>query len=750
MSAALLSAKIAIVEEEPRVRAIQAAPTAVTGAVGICERGPIGVPTLVTSFEEYVRIFGGYAANADMPLAAQGFFENGGQQLYVVRTVHYADNTNAGSKTSAAGSVTIPTSNLAATSGFTEGTVIGPWELTAGDHIDIVVDIAGVLQPAVQVSFLATAASRETSNNQPFVLANLQTLTVKIDRGSVQTIEFLSGEFANIATATADEVADVINAKIVGAKAIVTNTTRVTIVSDKEGLDSYVEVTGGTANAGLAFNTAEVQGTGNVDDIKQVTFTEFKTIVEAAVSSVLVTNVANLPRITRTTTGTNSKVQVASSSTCEQVFGFDTAVHAGSNSGTLSTLTVTGKTDGSFANAIKPVIAAASNGVASNFNFSLVKNGVAVEVWPNVSMDDTATNFIETVVNDPKTGSNLVTVTDLDAATASPNDRPANGTYTMTGGSDGLASLDDNDFIGSSVGHTGIRALDTVDTLRLLIVPGRATAAVQNAQITYCEIARNMTVFTILSSPAGLDAASVVTYVKSTALLQQSSEFAAFYWPQIQITNPAKSVYGSSVARLTVDPVGHIAGLYARNDNAKPGGVYEAPAGIEFGKLAGVVGLETDEVKDEVKRDLVFPELINPIVILPGSPIHIDGARTLKSTSNFPTVGERRGVIFIETSLQNGLLFAKHRKIKPSLLAQLDRAVRAFLVVQMRNDAFASDDPKKAFFVDFSKALNPASEGFIRKVNGRIGLATAKPAEFIVLRISQDQRALEEELAQAA
>ena len=40
-------------------------------------------------------------------------------------------------------------------------------------------------------------------------------------------------------------------------------------------------------------------------------------------------------------------------------------------------------------------------------------------------------------------------------------------------------------------------------------------------------------------------------------------------------------------------------------------------------------------------------------------------------------------------------------------------------------------------------------DAWLKRV-GRIGLATAKPAEFIVLRFSQDTRALEEELAGAA
>ncbi len=61
----------------------------------------------------------------------------------------------------------------------------------------------------------------------------------------------------------------------------------------------------------------------------------------------------------------------------------------------------------------------------------------------------------------------------------------------------------------------------------------------------------------------------------------------------------------------------------------------------------------------------------------------------------------------------------------------------AFLMDQLRNGAFRSTDPKKAFFVDFGDALNPTSVIFSGQVVGRIGLATNKPAEFVILRFSQ-------------
>src|SRR5262245_37443084 len=100
MSNQLLASKIAIVEEEPRQRSIPSLPTAIAGAVGILERGPVGQPVLVTSFDEFVDTFGGFTPNSALALAVSGFFDNGGQVMWVVRTVHYASIVDGATKTS--------------------------------------------------------------------------------------------------------------------------------------------------------------------------------------------------------------------------------------------------------------------------------------------------------------------------------------------------------------------------------------------------------------------------------------------------------------------------------------------------------------------------------------------------------------------------------------------------------------------------------------------------------------------------
>ena len=81
------------VEEIPSAnKPIQAASTSTAGMVGMTERGPLNTPTLTTSLGDYARKFGGaldpltFTDGRDgMPYAAEGFFNNGGARLYVVR-----------------------------------------------------------------------------------------------------------------------------------------------------------------------------------------------------------------------------------------------------------------------------------------------------------------------------------------------------------------------------------------------------------------------------------------------------------------------------------------------------------------------------------------------------------------------------------------------------------------------------------------------------------------------------------------
>ncbi len=741
MSKALLSSKVVIEEEEPRVRTIQAVQTSIVASVGITERGPIATPVLVTSEPEFNAIFGRFTANSDLPHGVRGFFENGGQFLWIVRTVHFTDPAIPATATAVLATLTLQTAVTGPTAGSVLGTNTAPFVFTAAGTL--VIDPDGVGDETA--TFDAAAATQTGSNTETFALSDGQTLTFGVNGGSVQTATFNTAEFVAIGAATALEVAAVINAETTGVQ-VDTSAGAVRITTDRLGTAASIDTFGGTAAAALGFSGSEA-GSGDVADISAVTVAEIKTVVEADVvggSGVTVNDVSGAVQIVSNTTGVSSSITVNATSTMDTVIGVDNATHSGTTGAAVDTLRIDGKTEGSYANDISVRVEDATSGVAAEFNLIVIDDGIELETLPNMSMIDLDLRYVEGIVNDSSEESNLIAATDLDAVVAQ---RPANGTFgPLTGGDDGLVGLVDADFIGSATGATGIRAYDQTQDINILIIPGQATSAIQNAMITYVEVTRDGTMFAILESPAGSSAVSVIAYFDVTASLLGLSEFGAAYWPLVTVNNPTEAVFGT-VATLNVTPSGHIAGIYARTDGARPGGIYDPPAGIEEGFIAGIVGFETDEVLDENKRDLVFPKRINILTTFTGAPRHIDGSRTLKGNGNFPFVAQRRGAIFIEVSVKNGTQFARNKNNTPKLRRTVERTIRQFLLLQMKNEAFSSQDPDTAFFVEFSDKLNPASVSNAGQMIGRVGLAFNTPAEFLIIRFSRDTRALELELA---
>lgn len=76
-----------IEEIERGPRPIEGVPTNIAAFLGETERGPT-YPRLVTSYNDYVRLFGSvYDDTKFMPYAVSGFFENGGTTAYICRVV---------------------------------------------------------------------------------------------------------------------------------------------------------------------------------------------------------------------------------------------------------------------------------------------------------------------------------------------------------------------------------------------------------------------------------------------------------------------------------------------------------------------------------------------------------------------------------------------------------------------------------------------------------------------------------------
>lgn len=76
-------------------RAISGIATDVCGMMIIAQKGPINVPTYVTTAAQAWEIFGSHINEAYGAYAIDGFFKNGGRELWIVRVAHYANINNA-------------------------------------------------------------------------------------------------------------------------------------------------------------------------------------------------------------------------------------------------------------------------------------------------------------------------------------------------------------------------------------------------------------------------------------------------------------------------------------------------------------------------------------------------------------------------------------------------------------------------------------------------------------------------------
>jgi hypothetical protein len=724
---------------------------------GVTEMGPIGelanggIPA--TSFPEWQRFYGGFTAESrDAALAAKHFFDEGGQFLYTSRVVHCTTNGDTSSKTSAASAVTVNTAAASATAAFVEGNA-GPYALANGDTIAWKGN-----QGSTETATFSGAAVTTSSDTGPFTLSNGQTLTFKVNRSALQTKTFNTGEFSNIAAATALEVRASLNAFLaanqLGAFAEVSSGA-VDVTTIRAGTGAYLEFVGGTALTALGFATGEVQGTGNVADLSVVTATEVATVIDAAIAVGTATVVSGKPRITSPTTGLTSYAQVLGSSTAEVKIGFPTAEAQGSAGSAEPTLTLTMKYDGEFGDEFTREVTAASGGDAARFNVYLRRNGVRVlgESWTDLSMNPLDSRYAINVINEgsgSQAKSRYVIASDEGSTLTGASRNPATGTSAFTGGDNGLVGLADTDFVGDAVGNTktGLRVFNEIEVLDLVSAPGRATSAAHNGLITYCEVYRLGYTFAVLASPEGHRASDSITYVSQTANLTASSENAAFYSPNVYVDNPSSDVFGTAATVLT-SPVGAIMGAMCRNDaRVGEGGPFEQVSNVT-GALKTVRGIEHRDYEDAAIRGQAEAVFINTIRDRRAKPIHIDGAQTLNARAGvFRNVGQSRGAIFIVNSLLFTYEDLRNQNITEPYLKTLSSIADVFLKRLTLKNRFRYSDPKKAYFVDFVSETTP---DVVEQdtVIGVLGVSLAGLARYIFIYLQPINDTLAQQLAAA-
>jgi hypothetical protein len=304
-----------------------------------------------------------------------------------------------------------------------------------------------------------------------------------------------------------------------------------------------------------------------------------------------------------------------------------------------------------------------------------------------------------------------------------------------TVGSDGQAP-DLATYLGSEAQQTGLHALDPVDLVNLMILPGdqevsQATMdSLWGPASTYCESRR---AFLLVDPPAGwTDINGRPAVVQDTAMVNDLratlvKTHSAVHYPRLR--------YSDNGVVRNIGPSGAIAGLIARTDGSR--GVWKAPAGIEAG-VRDIVGLNVELT--DAENGVLNKKGVNCLRVLPNGIVNW-GARTLDGDDDFGSewkyIPIRRLALMIEESLYRGTRWAVFEPNDEPLWANLRLNVGAFMNSLFRQGAFQGGSPKEAYYVRCDATTTTQNDRDRGIVNVEVGFAPLKPAEFVIIKIQQ-------------
>jgi phage tail sheath protein FI len=268
--------------------------------------------------------------------------------------------------------------------------------------------------------------------------------------------------------------------------------------------------------------------------------------------------------------------------------------------------------------------------------------------------------------------------------------------------------------------------LDNKTDFSLLAVPGVGSTAMVDLGMAYCEQRSLQDVFYI--GETDQDAWEPDEAESFRKALTKPNSYGAVYFPWIKALDPS----GKSSEPILLPPSGYIAGLYARIDASR--GVWKAPAGTEA-SLSGAVGLAvglTDVEQGNLNRINV-----NCIRRFPAAGIVAWGARTVSSDPEYQYVSVRRMAIMLRVSIYDGIQWAIFEPNDEELWSQLRLNIRSFMMTLYRQGAFQGSTQSEAFFVKCDGETTTQDAINLGIVNVLVGFAPLKPAEFVVVKISQ-------------
>ncbi|SEF19802.1 hypothetical protein SAMN05421837_101107 [Amycolatopsis pretoriensis] len=746
-----LSPGVYVEEVDAGPRPIAGVSTSTAGMVGVTQRGPTdGKPKLVTNFLEFQTTFGGFLPEPDpairdawannpaeggrwwlFPLAVKGFFDNGGQRLYVKRVASGAAQPASGqvftglvsaiTQDAAAGVTTL---QLAHVIGFTGTDAVTVFR--GGDDVEI--------GTVTITAYNATTGRVTLGTGLPAAVKASRGDYVQLgDRGTEPSLRFSASSPGSWGKAVQVRISPSVSASL-------------PVLPDPgEGpLFTTALAANAEQDAGaITVNAVPGLDPGPLPDDVWVLINDRRfpvTVAEPVDGKVTLTfpdGTTHAPwkagltvrRVRLANAGAGATLRISGSGRLYE--GAATQLDTGDKLTTLTIRSVGPDDVVTFdANTPEQVFESARLRLVESTvdtRFTDPGGGSVTETFRNLRLTGDGPG---TVTGTLASQSRLVRGETIGEPSSDPADfpTPASGSWLSLAddGDDAFDGLDVGDFVGTDGGsgkRTGIVALEDIDEIAICAVPGVWAGTVESALVTHCEQLKDR--FAVLDPQDGLDIEGIQAFREPF-----DTKYAALYYPWLVVNDPSTGQF------VEAPPSGHIIGIYARTDVER--GVHKAPANAVIRGIRLTDGIAQDVTKRH--QDVLNPRGINALRFFPGLGQRVWGARTLSSDTSWKYVNVRRLFLFLEESIDEGTQWVVFEPNDESLWALVRQTVANFLTTVWRSGALAGTTADEAFFVQCDRSTMTDDD----IANGRlicvIGVAPVFPAEFVIFRIQQKTR----------
>lgn len=272
---------------------------------------------------------------------------------------------------------------------------------------------------------------------------------------------------------------------------------------------------------------------------------------------------------------------------------------------------------------------------------------------------------------------------------------------------------------------SGLHALRDVD-FHILCVPETFDMAADPGPVVReaAKLVTDRRAFYIVDPPSGKSIEDIADWAANF-----EERNLAVYFPALCIADPRGGL-------RTIPASGGLAGVYARTDRER--GVWKAPAGSDAA-MRGVDSVSYALSEAEVRN--LNRMGVNALRVMAGRGLMPWGSRTMRGSDanadEYKYIPVRRLALYIEESLFRGTRWVVFEPNDEPLWAKIRLHVGAFMQQLFRHGAFQGTTPEQAYFVRCDATTTTWADRNMGIVNIELGFAPLKPAEFVVIRVSQ-------------